>query len=343
MLTPVNLSTIDTNLLLVLHRVMEHESVAAAARALHVTPSAISNALARLRKLVGDPLFVRRGRGLVPTPRALALAPELKVAFDGLERALAAGRFDARTSSREFKVCLADGDQIATLPRLADAFVRAMPCARLTAVSVDTLVASGGLASGSADVAVSPLLEETDVHALPLYDDEAVLLVRRDHPRVRRKMSAEQFCRERHVDTHLALGRPGIGHRAAEDVFARHALTREVAVAVPTFAAAAMVAAQSDLIAAMPRRVAEMLAVAAPLRILESPMPPLRFTMHLVWHARTHRDAGARSLRELMVAELGAKRPRRTRASLDVDQAHGKRQRGPKQQLRRPDDGSTER
>lgn len=321
MLTHVNLSSIDTNLLLVLHRVLEQESVAGAARALHVTPSAVSNALARLRKLLGDPLFVRRGRGLVPTPRALALAPELKTAFESLERALEGGRFDPLTSSREFKICLADGDQIATLPRLAAAFVRAMPRARLTAVSVDTLLAGGGLASGSADLAVSPLLDEADTHALPLYEEEAVLLVRRDHPRLRRKVTPEQFCSERHVDTHIALGRPGLGHRAAEDVFARHALRREVAIAVPTFAAAAMVAAHSDLIAAMPRRVAEVLAAAAPLRILDSPMPPLRFVMHLVWHARTHRDAGVRALRELMMAELGAKRARRTRSRSDVDQA----------------------
>lgn len=251
---------------------------------------------------------MRRGRGLVPTPRALALAPALASTFDTLEGALSERTFDPRTTTREFGVCVADGDQVARFPRLAAKFVRTMPRAQLKAVSIDTLISSGGLASPVADVAISPFLDDPELHAAQLYEEEAVLMVCRDHPRIRGRITAERFLAERHVDTHLALGRPGLGHRAAEAAFARAGLQREIAVTVPSFAAAAMVAAETELIAAMPRRVAETFAAIAPVRIVASPAPPLRFTMQLVWHARTHEDPGARALRQLVLATFADRR-----------------------------------
>lgn len=311
MLTLVNLSSLDLNLLLVLHTVLSERSVVASARKLSLTPSAISNALARARQLLGDPLLVRRGRGLAPTPRALALAPALAASFATLEGALNERTFDPRTTTREFGICVADGDQVARFPKLAAAFVRSLPCARLKAVSIDALISSGGLASPVADVAIAPFLDDPELHATPLYEEDAVLMVSRDHPRIRGRISAERFVAERHVDTHLALGKPGVGHRAAEAEFARKGLKREIAVTVPSFAAAAMVAAQTELIAAMPRRVAETFAAIAPVRIVESPAASLHFTMQLVWHARTHADPGARVLRELVVATFaGGRRPK---------------------------------
>src|SRR5690606_33560528 len=96
----MSIASLDLNLLLVLHAVLKERSVARAAQQLHVTPSAISNALARLRGSLGDPLITRKGRGIVPTPRALELAPILERTIQELELALDTRPFDATSSTR---------------------------------------------------------------------------------------------------------------------------------------------------------------------------------------------------------------------------------------------------
>jgi DNA-binding transcriptional LysR family regulator len=114
------------------------------------------------------------------------------------------------------------------------------------------------------------------------------------------------FNAEGHVDVHLVLGKAGTGHRAAEDAFARYDLVRRVAITVPTFAAAAMVVAATDLLAGMPRRVAATLARSLPLNILKPPMPALRFPMLLLWHERTERDPACVYFRDLVARALAA-------------------------------------
>jgi DNA-binding transcriptional LysR family regulator len=117
----VNLSAIDLNLFLVLHAVLEERSATRAAARLHVTQSAVSNALARLRQLLGDPLVVRSGRGLVPTPRAEQLAPLLREATDRLAQAVDRRGFVAAESTRTFTIALADSHQACDVPRIARA------------------------------------------------------------------------------------------------------------------------------------------------------------------------------------------------------------------------------
>ena len=302
--TTLNLSNLDLNLLLTLHAVLSERSVARAATRLHVTPPAVSNALARLRELFGDPLFVRKGRGLTPTPRALELEPLLARTFGELERALATPPFDPVTSTRTFSLALSDTDQLASLSLVAREFSKRLPRARLEIVSIDTLIARGGLAGSTTDAALGPPEPGDDMHAAPLYRDEAVFIVRKGHPRVQRRLSPARFNAEGHVDVHLVLGQAGAVNRAAEEFLARHGLARRVAVTVPSFAAAAMVVAATDLLAGMPRRVATLLARSLPLAIVKPPTPALRFPMMLVWHARTHTDPAASYFREVIRTAL---------------------------------------
>ncbi len=300
----MNLSTLDLNLLLTLHAVLAERSVARAAERLHVTSPAVSNALARLRDALGDPLFVRKGRGLTPTPRALELEPTLAATFGSLERALSNAPFDPATTTRTFTLALSDTDQLASLSAIARAVARELPRARLVIVSIDTLISSGGLEGSTIDAALGPAEPLDGIHARALYEDEAVFIVRKGHPRVRRSLSAARFNAEGHVDVHLVLGKAGAVHRAAEDAFARFGLSRRVSVTVPTFASAAMVVAATDLLAGMPRRVAAMLARSLPLALLKPPMPPLRFPMMLLWHERTARDPAASYFRDLVARAL---------------------------------------
>lgn len=302
----MNLSAIDLNLLWVLHAVLAERSVTKAAARLHVTSPAVSNALARLRSALGDPLFVRSGRGLTPTPRALELAPVLARSFGDIETTLKGGAaFDPKTCTRELTIALSDAELIASLSKIAKVFAQRLPRARLRVVTLDTLISSGGLAGDEVDLTIGPPHSEDGVHSQPLFQEAGLFVARRDHPRVKRVLTPERFNAERHVDIHLLLGKPGAGHRAIEAAFAAAGLTRDIAVTVPTFAAAAAVVASTDFLCGMPKRVAQLLGRALPLRVLDGPGPPFPFEMSLHWHERTHLDPAVAAFRSVVTTALG--------------------------------------
>lgn len=307
----MKLSSVDLNLLLVLHTVLEERSVTRAATRLHVTPPAVSNALARLRELLADPLLVRSGRGLVPTPRALELLPALREATAALGRVLEGERFDPATSTRAFALACSDADHLCVVPQVARLFAERLPRAQLRALGIDHLEASGGLEQGDTDVAIAPAMPlGPGLHAQPLYRDDAVLVLRGDHPLARGRLTRARFNALGHVDLWLALGKAGVGNRYASAYLREHGLERRIAMVAPSFTAAAAIVAQTDLAAGMPRRVAERFRAMMGLRLLELPAPPMVFQMQLVWHERTHVDAGGRSFRALIREALEPPRRR---------------------------------
>jgi DNA-binding transcriptional LysR family regulator len=298
----VNLASVDLNRLLVLHTVLTERSVSRAAAVLHVTPSAVSNALARLRDTFGDPLLVRNGRSLVLTPRAAALAPQLATAVAAMARVVEdQASFDPGRSTRTFTVGCSDAEQISEVPQIAAVFARKLPNASLRVISVEQLEARGGLASTDVDAVIGPAPNVSrEIHASDLYEDEGVLVVRKGHSHARRRMSVAQFNALRHIDILLALGGPGLGHRIVEEFFALHGLRRDIAIAVPSFAAAAAIASRTDWVAGMPRRMADVFLRQMPLMRVAMPVPALRFRIQLWWHERTHTDPGSRFFRSLI-------------------------------------------
>jgi DNA-binding transcriptional LysR family regulator len=303
----MKLSELDLNLLLVLSVVLEEQSVTRAARRLHVTAPAVSNSLARLRALLGDALVVRSGRGLALTPRAKELQPRLRAAMAELERVAQQGAaFDPRKAERTFSVACADSDQVSLIPALAKRFSARLPRAELVVTSIDRLEASGGIERAEVDVAIVPAaLGAQSPYAQTLYEDEAVLVARRGHPRIKGRLTRELFNALQHVDIRIALGERGIGNRAADAHLARQGLERKVAVAVPTFVAALMIAASSDFVAGVPRRLASTLAKRLPIQLYPIPGAALQFAMSAVWQERTHHDPGSRYFRELLAQAAG--------------------------------------
>ena len=304
----MNLSAIDLNLFLVLHAVLEERSATRAASRLHVTQSAVSNALARLREMLGDPLVVRSGRGLVPTPRAEELAPLLREATDRIALALDRRGFVPEESTRTFTMALADSHQMCEAPRITQAFTRRLPRASLRIVSADYLAATDGLAKGDVDLAFVPEgAVQPGMRSTTLFEERAALVVRRDHPRVRRRMTRELFNELPHIDVHVVLGRPGTGHRVAERGWAQARVRRRVVLTVPYFMTAALAAAATDCVAGLPDRMAALCSRLLPLKIVTATFPLPAVTTVMVWHERTDADAGARTLRQL-VSEAVASR-----------------------------------
>ena len=293
----MSLAALDLNLLLMLDTVLSERSVVRAARRLHVTPSAVSNGLARLRGALDDPLLIRSGRGVVPTPRAAALGPALARALRDLDQAVHGDGFDPATTDRTFTLASADVGQVVRLPRIVAALAKEMPRAQLRVSSIDALVAAGGLAGPEIDILVGVGEKGPGVHIQPLYEERIVLVARARHPTIRSRVSAAQLGKLRHVEVHVS---PGRGNRQVVTGYAALGVARDIAAVVPTFTAAAAVVGRSDLVASLPASLVEVLGPSLGLRRVATPLAPMATTVNLVWHERTHRDPALRAFRDLV-------------------------------------------
>jgi DNA-binding transcriptional LysR family regulator len=283
-ITIVNLSSIDLNLLLVLHTVLEERSVTRAARRLALTQPAVSNALARLRATLGDPLIVRAGRELRPTPRAIEMQARLRAGLGELAAVVDQPQFDPATTDRTF--ALADSEELSVLPRLAGLFARRLPRATFKLVTVDD--AASALAAGSADLALGPAaLAGAGLLRRPLYDDHVVRVVRRGHPHAR---SPARLARAPQIVV-------ASGHAPART-------DARIAMVMPDYMSAALAVSQCDHVASLPRRFARSISRLLPLQILGSTTKS--FPIALYWHERTRDDPGAAAFRAIVIEAVTA-------------------------------------
>jgi DNA-binding transcriptional LysR family regulator len=295
----VSLSSIDLNLMLMLHVVLLEQNVARAAGRLHVTPSAVSNALARLRDALGDPLVTRKGRGIVPTPRAIELAPILARTLHDLEAALVTAPFDAARCTRTFTVAVADVGQVAWIPRLAISMRRELPLAHLRVVGIDSLVSLGDLGSSDIDLHLGIRSRGPGLHVEPLLEDSSLLVARRDHPSAAAgKLSRRALADLRHVRVDMVPGKRFGDPFAA--TFAQANIPREIVMTMPSFSTAAEVVAVSDLVTMLPSSLFAAKAASLGLRALATPLPAHTTKFAMSWHERTHADTAARAFRALV-------------------------------------------
>ena len=295
----VNLEALDLNLLLVVATVLEERSATRAAARLHVGQSAVSNALARLRGVIGDPLVTRKGRGIVPTPRAVELAPAIARGLSELETAIRGVPFDAASCARRFTLAIADAGQVTWLPRIANRMARAMPRAQLRVVGIDSLVSLGDLTSSEVDLHIGLAGAGTGLHVEPLFEERMVLVARRQHRATGKRLSRTALAGLHHVRVDMLPGKQLRDPVAA--AYARAGIERVVALTVPSFTAAAAVVAATDLVTAIP---ASLLAAHASLRAVNAPVPAHTVDIALCWHDRTDRDPAASGFRALVRSAL---------------------------------------
>jgi DNA-binding transcriptional LysR family regulator len=295
----MSLEKFDLNLLRILDAVLSEGSVARAAHRLHVTPSAVSNALARLRTLLDDPLFVRSGRGVVPSPRCLELAPTIRQVLGEFERALRTERFDPATTTRRFTIAVSDAGQISWLPAFSRMMSAELPRASLRIVGIDTYLSWGGAPSTEMDVAIATVVETAPgIHVAALCRETSVLVVRRGHAIADRPRTRKHLSTLGHVEVQVA---PGRGYRGLAELYAEAGMERRVVMAVPSFAAAVAVVAATDLATTLPASLVDVFAQRFDLVRVKGPAPVLETTLKLIWHDRTHVDAAAQTLRSLIL------------------------------------------
>ena len=296
----MNVGDLDLNLLRVFDAVLRDRSVTAAARHLRLTQPAVSNALARLRAVFEDALFVRTSAGMDATPFARELAEPVRQALALLESALAHGPgFDPATSTRAFRFYMSDLGQIEFLPPLVERARQAAPGVRLEAVALEVEDISEALAAGALDLAVGFLPGlGPPVRRQALFRDPYVCLMRADHPALAKKFGRKAFL----AASHALVSYRG-GHRVIEEALERAGLARRVALRVPHFTVVPAVLERSDLVLTLPARVARVFERRAGLKSvpLPVPLPPAEVAAH--WHERFEADPGGRWLRE-QVADL---------------------------------------
>ncbi|MEM1032466.1 MAG: LysR family transcriptional regulator [Myxococcota bacterium] len=296
----MDLKDLDLNLLGVFEAIWEERSVTAAAQRRGLTQSAMSNALGRLRTQVGDPLFVRDGRGMAPTPRAEQLAPYVTDALGLLERGLyATANVDVATVDAEVRMFMTDALSMTLLPSLLNILAAEAPGVNVRLLLTETKGRElERLRRDDAQLAVGVYRSEgSPFRRRRLYNDTFRLVMRRDHPLADGPVDAADLAAYPHV---LQSWR-GDARGQLDAALEKAGHTRRVRVTTPYFGALAHLVARSDHLALVPGRFAAVLAAEHGLFVAACPLPVPSFSVRMWWTVRHDADPLHRWLRTALV------------------------------------------
>ncbi|MBL8379861.1 MAG: LysR family transcriptional regulator [Burkholderiales bacterium] len=301
------LESLDFRLLSLFDTVYEHRSFTLAAQRLAMTQPAVSQAMARMRRWVGDPLFVRAVGGLMPTARADSLIVPVREVLDTFRARIArSAGFDAATSEREFVIAASDLGPLNFLPQLLKRFSAVAPHLRVRMLSLESGGVAVGLESAQADLAIGAFPRMPGgIFRQRLFEDTYLCLMRRDHPLARRKLSVADYI----AAEHALVVTGGTGHAfnsLVEQNIAARVPAARIRVRLPHFTAAAFVVADSDLLLTLPARAAKRFARDLGLIAKAPPLAFKRLEIAQYWHERSRHDAGHAWLRAEVVRLSGS-------------------------------------
>lgn len=293
-----DIRTFDLNLLRVLDALLETRSVSRAAERLGVSQPAVSGMLARLRESYGDPLFVRRQHGMLPTPRAEALAAPVRALLAQVAQGLQAERFEPAAARLTLRIAATDYAQRAVLLPFLAHLRREAPGIRLAVRPVAPDFARA-LSEGTLDLAlVTPEMAPGTLRARRLFDERYVTIARADHPARAALGDLERFCSLEHA----IMSHDGTAFEGPTDAaLARLGRARQVVASVPNFTILIDLVRCSDVIALVPAR------LVAGERGLVTAAPPLAvagFSKILAWHERLQHDPAQLWLREALAGAV---------------------------------------
>ena len=298
----MELEDIDLNLLVVFERLHAERSVSRTAEALGLTQPAVSNALARLRKLMGDELFLRTRAGMAPTPFAEQLAESVTYALGMIHGALnLRATFDPATSSRPFVVGMTDIGEIYFLPTLMQALRRHAPGVTISTVRSTTVNLRDELESGHVDLAIGLLPQlKGGFFQRRLFSQRYVCLLRKGHPLDKRRISLAEFS----AAEHLLVVSEGTGHGKVDEILKRSGIERRVPLTVPHFVAIGHILQATDLVATVPERLAQRMVEPFSLATVPHPAPLPAVAINVFWHAKYHKLPANQWLRRLVFDEF---------------------------------------
>jgi DNA-binding transcriptional LysR family regulator len=292
---------IDLNLLIVFDALMQEHNLTRAGRRLGLSQPATSHALARLRHVLNDELFVRAPDGMQPTPRAQQMAEPIRDALRVLRLALEPETFDPAQSSRGFTLAVNNYAARAVVPTLARKVAEAAPDVTLDIKPVGLINVLDQLDAGSVDVALSRLVDGGErFKCVRITDDDYVALLDRQHPVARETaFSAEILASIPHV----VITSSGDDMSFVDAALEQRGLARRIATRVP-FLSIVLMLVGSDRLAIVPRRTANDLALICPLVVKELPFASPRIGLSMIWHRRLDSHPAQRWLRSMIRASV---------------------------------------
>ncbi len=293
----IRLNDIDLNLLVVFQHMYRERKTGLVAEQLGLSQPAISNALARLRKALGDELFERTARGMRPTPYADAIAEPIAFALSSLQDTINHNdHFDPAASTRSFRVAMTDLGEIHLLPGLLSRLAAVAPGVQLTTVRDTAITLKEEMEAGSVDLAVGLLPQlGAGFYQRRLFRQNYVCLMRRNHPLAKGEFGLEQFSEANHA----VVVAQGTGHGHAEEVVTRSGVPRRISLRVPHFVAVPYIISETDLIVTVTEKLAQQTLQRFNLVARPHPMAIPAAQINIFWHRRVHQDAGNIWLRNL--------------------------------------------
>jgi DNA-binding transcriptional LysR family regulator len=294
----MNWGAFDLNLLIVFDAVMQERSVTRAGQRIGLSQPAMSHALGRLRHMLKDELFIRAPEGMVPTPRAEALAQPLRSALSEMQLALEPAAFDPAAADRRFVLAVNNYAAVVLAPPLVTAASAAAPLVRLDLRPSGTLDILARLDRGDLDLAVGSIENPGERFSVaPLLEDPFVMVMRRGHPAARRKLSAKAFADL----PHLEISSSGEDTGFIDTWLAERGLARRIALRTP-YLSAAPILVQSDMVATLSQRIAQEFVRSHPLEVREPPYESPRVRTAMLWHRRLDRHPAHRWLRSVILS-----------------------------------------
>ncbi|AJD49806.1 LysR family transcriptional regulator [Isoalcanivorax pacificus W11-5] len=290
----LNIGSIDLNLFVVFEAIYREGSITRAASLLSLSQPAVSHALARLRDRLEDPLFVRRGRDMVPTPRARELIMPVREALHGLQGCLTGmGGFEPGQARRTFVLALRSGLEACVLPGLMRMLADEAPGVDVQSLTVGRRELASTLAAGRLDLAIDVQLPvDAEISQQHLMDVPLVVMLRADHPLATGPLTLESYLVARHVLVSSRRRGPGL-----EDFgLAQAGYHRQIALRCQHHQSAMATVGATDLLLTLPRVLAEQLPLPnVVIRELPVRLPPL--SLYLYWHRDQEDDPALRWLR----------------------------------------------
>jgi DNA-binding transcriptional LysR family regulator len=291
---------LDLNLLRVLVAIDDKRSVSAAAVQLQRSQPSISTALGKLRTFFADPLFVRSGNTMQPTPRVAEIMGPVREVLSRIGMDIVASpNFEPASSHQHIVLALSDVGEVVFLPAILKELRRVAPAASLRSVSLPADDVANGLEAGAIDLALGyfPNLKRHNFFQQTLFSDSFTCLIRADHPVKSPRLSQKQFLQ---LD-HAVVRAESRTEEVIERFLARGRIKRRVTLTTPHFASIPPIVEQSDLVVTVPVPLARYFStVSARIRVVRPPFDPPRIDLKQIWHRKFHHDARNRWLRSLM-------------------------------------------
>jgi len=291
----MRLNRTDLNLFVVFETIYRERNLTRAAEILCLSQPAVSNALSRLRRNFNDPLFIRTGKEMAPTPVAENIIGRVRHALELMSSSLnEGGLFQPDSADKTFRINMSDLIAAMILPPLEEIISRKAPGVMLESYHIPRQELMRDMAAGAVDLAVdAPLLNDPQLCHTPLLRERYVCMVRRDHPLVGRELTLADYLRLKHI--HVSSRRSGQGH--VEIALNAIGERRHIQLRLQHYMVAPLIVLQSDMVLTAPLGLVRQYDA----RIMELPFALPDLELHLYWHKSRGQDQANQWLREKII------------------------------------------